>query len=696
MERCQKSILREMRGAGVEEKVIKQCERSIEAIPSPFFGLTSKYLRDKYLENNVVTIKAREIIMGHQLCHKNRNGIMKLEEVPEYAAYISIIETFQEMLGNSELTTELKNIYQTGKQDVFYDVLDGSFFKGRIDNDDFIEFKILIFQDAVEVCNPLGNRNGKHKVVMFYWTLVNISPKLRSRLSAIKLLAIVEKTKIDKYGFERVLQPFVEEMKQLYEGMDFLVGDQIVKCRGKVLLCLGDTEGQQQIGGFKVSVGWSLRKCRYCLATAEDVRNNFTPSTFNKRNKETHLRQCKEIDNAPAECIKKDLQTTYGILTRSCLLKLPEFDVTKQLPHDVMHVLLEGIVPYEIQLVLSSLMNDGYFSLSDFNHQLKIFQFSSNDVRSKPEPLKSSVFIQGERKLKYSAENSRVFLKILPFILSKFVEKEHSHYKFIMNLSSIVLIAFSPVISIGTCKLLEEQIISHLKTFKNLFPSNNLIPKHHYLLELPELIPMFGPPVRYGCMRFEALHKLFKSYIPVTSFRNICMSLSNKYLIHVSEPELQKSHSITNNIITHGPTKSISNDELNKDFSMHSNNFAYILKWVIIYGTRYDKKSIIAWGADEETQLPNFGSVANILLCDDTLYFVINIIITERFEESYNGYSVHQTEDQQIVQALQLLDFNTYQIVITENLCVIPLKYDLVDIIEEHIMGCNPLHEIMI
>lgn len=37
--------------------------------------------------------------------------------------------------------------------------------------------------------------------------------------------------------------------------------------RGAVLLMLADTLAAHSIGGFKVGVGFSLRKCRMCMAT---------------------------------------------------------------------------------------------------------------------------------------------------------------------------------------------------------------------------------------------------------------------------------------------------------------------------------------------------------------------------------------------------------------------------------------------
>ena len=41
--------------------------------------------------------------------------------------------------------------------------------------------------------------------------------------------------------------------------------------RGSVILMSADTLAAHQIGGFKVGVGFSLRKCRECMATGDQI-----------------------------------------------------------------------------------------------------------------------------------------------------------------------------------------------------------------------------------------------------------------------------------------------------------------------------------------------------------------------------------------------------------------------------------------
>lgn len=44
--------------------------------------------------------------------------------------------------------------------------------------------------------------------------------------------------------------------------------------KGGLLYCLADTLAAHHIGGFKIGVGFSLRKCRMCMATKDQISEN--------------------------------------------------------------------------------------------------------------------------------------------------------------------------------------------------------------------------------------------------------------------------------------------------------------------------------------------------------------------------------------------------------------------------------------
>ena len=50
---------------------------------------------------------------------------------------------------------------------------------------------------------------------LFYYMLGNVDPKYRSRIDNIHLVTIVRTTLIQKYGMNKILEPFIEEIKML-------------------------------------------------------------------------------------------------------------------------------------------------------------------------------------------------------------------------------------------------------------------------------------------------------------------------------------------------------------------------------------------------------------------------------------------------------------------------------------------------
>jgi hypothetical protein len=50
---------------------------------------------------------------------------------------------------------------------------------------------------------------------LFYYTLGNLSPKYRSSLKAIQLLAVLKTTDLMNYGVDAVLDPIMDDIKTL-------------------------------------------------------------------------------------------------------------------------------------------------------------------------------------------------------------------------------------------------------------------------------------------------------------------------------------------------------------------------------------------------------------------------------------------------------------------------------------------------
>jgi hypothetical protein len=68
------------------------------------------------------------------------------------------------------------------------------------------------------------------------------------------------------------------------------------------------------------------------------------------RTKQDHVRQCDYI-HLPglSETEKSHYSKVFGINRASILMELSDFDVTRNLPQDLMHVLLKGVFIYHME-----------------------------------------------------------------------------------------------------------------------------------------------------------------------------------------------------------------------------------------------------------------------------------------------------------------------------------------------------------
>ena len=54
-----------------------------------------------------------------------------------------------------------------------------------------------------------------------YFTLGNVSPKFRSKLSSIQLVAIALHSDLMTYGMDAIIRPFIEDVMQLVSNIVF-------------------------------------------------------------------------------------------------------------------------------------------------------------------------------------------------------------------------------------------------------------------------------------------------------------------------------------------------------------------------------------------------------------------------------------------------------------------------------------------
>lgn len=75
---------------------------------------------------------------------------------------------------------------------------------------------------------------------------------------------------------------------------------------------------------------------------------------------------------------------------RSVARDFPNVDLTQQIPHDIMHVIFEGVAVYEIKLVLKVVLDDRLFSVTELNNLIDNFSDGYANRSSQPTPIPAS------------------------------------------------------------------------------------------------------------------------------------------------------------------------------------------------------------------------------------------------------------------------------------------------------------------
>ncbi len=144
------------------------------------------------------------------------------------------------------------------------------------------------------------------------------------------------------------------------------------------------------------------------LLTLINVLAQFREEQFQLRDPASYESHCQRLEGPLAQSDS----VTYGINYRSPLNTIPFYHVANsQLPQDIMHVLLEGVLPMETKLMLRALISEKkFFSLDLLNERIMSFSYGKAEARNKPpKPLDMDHLLSRGSKLPLSGEYLRFY-----------------------------------------------------------------------------------------------------------------------------------------------------------------------------------------------------------------------------------------------------------------------------------------------
>ena len=406
------------------------------------------------------------------------------------------------------------------KPDVFEDVSDGSVFRSNeLFRKQSSALRLILYQDAFEVVNPLGSGKKKHKVLAVYFTLADIPPFNRSNIDHMQLVLLCREADFKHFGHKAVFGNLIKDLKSLEEtGVTLPDGNTL---KGTLCAIAGDNLGSHAIGGFTENFSTSQYCCRYCLIDRKTFQSN-PNSSAPKRTIQNYEDSIDELQRDPDA-------THFGIKFPSIFNELNYFHTCQPgLPPCLGHDLFEGVLSRDLSLFIKHFVKvNKYFTYVQLNRRIACFKYLGSDANNKP----SEVSINGD-KLGGHAIQNWCLMRLLPLIIGDRIKDPVNDEVWVLclKLREIVELACAPKVSSNQIAHLKVLTEDYLDMRHDLFPNQPITPKHHYLSHYPKLILQFGPLIRLWTLRFESKHTYFKQCArKLHNFKNLCHTLAVRH-----------------------------------------------------------------------------------------------------------------------------------------------------------------------
>jgi len=533
--------------------------------------------------------------------------------------YISLLDSLRVLLRNKDILSQVLAPVES-KPHIVSSFSDGAIYQQHpIFQAHPKALQLVLYADEFDVVNPLGVHASMHKVLAFYFTVANISRCLQSKKDVIQVLAICYSSDVKSHGLKAVADVIFDDI-QVLEQQGIEVTGSKEQLYGSVAYIAGDNLNSHMIGGFNGSFGPKVVcPCRYCLTTNTQLQEVIECDQLQNRTPENYNNQVSLINQDETQ------KTNFGIRYESPFNR-GLFHVVDRLPPDIMHDLLEAIVPFEMALVLKQLIVKDFITVAHLNRIINTWPYGSLDRQNKPVPLNVSF---GDR-IKQNAGRMWCLLRLLPLMIGSLIPHGDEHWSFLLELKDIVDMVFSYKLSDCHILSLTIKIQDHLAAFKDLFPARNLLPKHHFMLHYPRLMSLLGPLRLAWCMRFESKHAYFSKLAKVmNNFKSLCSSFAIRH-------QLKQAYCLTcetgfQSRDTHfSRTVPVTKDSFEGDVcdklvdsGLCLDNKLYQCRFVQIDGITYYKNMFVVVTCQNDT--PVFGRIQNILLQELVPRFVLHL-----------------------------------------------------------------------
>ena len=136
-------------------------------------------------------------------------------------------------------------------------------------------------------------------------------------------------------------------------------------------------------------------------------------------------------------------------------------------PPDVLHGLLEGLIPLELALCFKLFVKKKYFTLSQLNSLIKEFPYNWTDKTDRPQPVPLN--LSSRRSIGGNAHENWTLLRLLPFIIGAKVPLDEPAWQVLLTLKDITELVVSPIHTEDSISYLDKLISEHRHRLLEVF-----------------------------------------------------------------------------------------------------------------------------------------------------------------------------------------------------------------------------------
>ena len=612
-----------------------------------------------------------EMLLGHK-----ENG------KKDVGHYVPLVKMLKFILDQQDICSYIKSYASTRRiycdDEKLYDL------RYNHSEDEAVDIPLIFYMDEFEPANPIGSRKKIHKLTAIYYTIGTIPPQQRSELRSIFLWGLFYHSHVKKYGYEKILEPLVEDIKSLQEDNICLVSKDgsPLKFRSQLHLFTADNLSAHDLMGMQTNFN-SGKFSRYCMADYDNINmlSDYTLCTL--RTPEHHEQHLALLSSGtPQQQVRRD----YGVVGRCVFSEIPNTDVLQLFPPDVMHDFMEGVVPVVTCVALADIIAKSNLNIQLLNNLLTNFKYGQCDNRNRYGAELTMTHIRS-LSIPGTASEKLCLLRLLPIILSSILSSQ-----IMENLEGVRLLHVCQDISdivmafvIDTVWLARlHSLIIDLHDIVNTLNPLAVKPKFHFLVHYPYLIRKYGPPRYYYTMRFESVHQYFKQLIGKTkNFINITLTLSTRFQ-RSRAYDLNQEKYFSVHHIPSGNAKPLSslNHQLVSAITVSfpnidENESIFVCNNAEIAGVSYRKKNIyIASLTGGYFEAPRFLQVIELVKVREAWLLHVQYLETVSFNELYHSYEVIISDPASYVQPTgSELDHTPLSIYTVNGQHLIPLRY---------------------